>query len=139
MLKHILLASVAAAAFGAAPLTSTAQERAVVVTRVAPPPMREERMPGPRPGWEWAPGHWQWRHGQYVWVDGRWMRERRGMHWVADRWERRPNGRWELVAGHWERGGRDFDRRMGGPGMRDRDHDGVPNRYDEHPDNPYRR
>jgi len=145
MLKHILLASVAATAFGTVPMVSSAQERAIVVTE-APPPMREERIPGPRRGYDWAPGHWAWRHGQYVWVEGHWMRERHGSHWVADRWVER-NGRWGMVAGHWERGAR-----MGGPGYgdrdrdgvpnrydRDRDNDGVPNRFDNAPNNPYRR
>jgi hypothetical protein len=128
-----MLASVATAAFGGVPVSSSAQERAIVIT-TPPPAVREERIPGPRHGYAWAPGHWAWRHGQYVWVSGHWIRERRGEHWVADRWIER-NGRWELVAGHWERG----NRVMGGPGMRDRDNDGVPNRYDAHPDNPYRR
>ena len=139
MIKHILLAGVAAAAFGSVPLTSSAAERAIVVTE-APPPVREERMPEPRRGMEWAPGHWAWRHGEYAWVEGHWMRERRGMHWVPERWVER-NGHWEMVAGHWDRGHRDWDRNrgMGAPGWRDNDHDGVPNRYDEHPNNPYRR
>jgi hypothetical protein len=150
MLKHILIASIAAAAFGAIPVASSAQQRAIIVAQ-APPPPRAERMPAPRRGMEWAPGHWAWRHGQYVWVDGHWMRERQGMHWVPEQWAQRRNGRWELMAGHWERGARGT-RAMGGPGMgdrdrdgianrydRDRDNDGVPNRYDARPNNPYRR
>jgi hypothetical protein len=132
MLKKILIASFVASAFGTAPMLAPAAERAIVVTE-APPPPREERMPGVRRGYEWAPGHWAWRHGQHVWVEGHWLRERRGEHWVADRWVER-NGRWELVAGHWQRGSR-----MGNRGMGDRDNDGVPNRYDSRPDNPYRR
>ena len=132
MLKKILIASLMATAFGSAPMLASALERTIIVEQ-APPPIREERMPEPRRGYEWAPGYWAWRHGHHVWMEGRWMRERRGEHWVADRWIER-NGRWVLVAGHWERG-----TRMGGPGWRDRDNDGVPNRYDAHPDNPYRR
>ena len=131
MLKKVILATALAASFG----TVMAQ---TVIIREAPPPMREERMPGPRPGMEWAPGHWAFRHGEYVWVQGHWMRERHGQHWVADRWERRGD-RWEMVAGHWERGHWDNGRHMGNRGMGDNDGDGVPNRYDEHPNNPYRR
>ena len=140
MLKKILLASLVASAFGAAPLVTSAAERAIVVTE-APPPMREERMPEMRRGMEWAPGHWAWRHGEYVWVEGHWMRERHGMHWVPERWAQRPNGRWEMVAGHWERGERrgDYMGHRGERGMGDRDGDGVPNRYDAAPNNPYRR
>jgi hypothetical protein len=129
MLKKVILAAALAASFG------TAMAQAIII-REAPPPVREERVPGPRPGWEWAQGHWAWRHGQYVWVDGHWMRERRGEHWVADRWERRGD-RWVMVAGHWERGHRGEG--MGHRGLRDNDGDGVPNRFDAAPNNPYRR
>jgi hypothetical protein len=125
MLKKVILATAIAASMGSA----LAQ---AIIIREAPPPMRAERMPGPRHGYEWAPGHYAWRHGQYVWVQGHWMRERRGEHWVADRWERRGD-HWEMIAGHWERGPRGRD--MGNRGMGDRDRDGIPNRYDHDKDN----
>jgi hypothetical protein len=124
MLRKILLASLIAASFAGVPLASSAQ----VIIRQAPPPPREEPIPPPRRGQEWAPGHWAWRNGQHVWVRGHWMRERRGQHWVPDRWMER-DGRWMYRPGHWARGGHD----------RDRDRDGVPNRFDRAPDNPYRR
>lgn len=126
MLKKVILAVAAASSFG------VGMAQAAVIIREAPPPIREERIPGPRHGMEWAQGHWAWRHGEYVWVRGHWVRERRGHHWVAERWERRGD-HWVMLPGHWERG-----HAMGGPGMRDRDHDGVPNRFDEHPNNPNR-
>jgi hypothetical protein len=133
MFKKILIASLVATAFTAAPAISTAQQRAIVITQPPPPP-REDRPHDMRRGYEWAPGHWAWRNGQHVWVEGRYMRERRGSHWVPDRWVER-NGRWEMVAGHWQRG----NRRGDGPGMnRDRDGDGVPNRMDSRPNNPNR-
>jgi hypothetical protein len=145
MLKKILLAAAVASTFGSA----MAAQRAIVITE-APPAVREERVPEYRRGYDWAPGHWAWRHGQYVWVEGHFIRERRGMHWVAEHWVQRPNGRWEMVAGHWERGER--RQYMGARGMgdrdrdgvpnrydRDRDNDGVPNRFDNHPNNPNRR
>lgn len=125
MLKKIILAAAVASSCG------VAMAQAYIV-REAPPPVREERVPGPRAGWEWAQGHWAARHGQYVWVQGHWMREHRGQHWVADRWEQRGD-RWEMIGGHFERGDR-----MGNRGMGDRDHDGVPNRYDNAPNNPNR-
>jgi hypothetical protein len=133
MLKHILLASVAAAAFGSVPAVSVAATRAIVVTE-APPAIREERIPEYRRGYDWAPGHWAWRNGQYVWVEGHFIRERHGMHWVPERWVQRRDGHWEMVAGHWERGER-RGQYMGNRGMGDRDHDGVPNRYDRDKDN----
>jgi hypothetical protein len=122
MLKKTILALAIAASVG----TAMAQ---VVIVREAPPPPRAETMPGQRAGHEWAPGHWDWRRGQYVWVQGHWIRQRRGEHWVPERWVER-NGHWELVAGHWQRGPRP---------MGDRDHDGVPNRFDQAPNNPNRR
>ena len=148
MLKTVLLAVAVASSFGAA----VAAQRAIVITE-APPAVREERVPDYRRGYEWAPGHWAYRNGQYVWVEGRFLRERRGMHWVPERWVQRPNGRWELVAGHWARGerrGQYMGHRGNGMGDRDRDgvpnrydrdkdNDGVPNRYDNAPNNPYRR
>ena len=145
MLKKFLLAVAVASCFGSA----VAQQRAIVITE-APPAIREERVPEYRRGYDWAPGHWAYRNGQYVWVEGRFLRERRGMHWVPEQWVQR-RGHWELVAGHWERGERrgqymgargygDGDR-DGVPNRndRDRDGDGVPNRYDNAPNNPNRR
>ena len=147
MLKKILLAAAVASTLGT---TAMAAQRAIVITE-APPAVREERIPEYRRGYDWAPGHYVYRNGQYAWVEGHFIRERRGMHWVADRWVQRPNGRYEMVAGHWERG-EHRGQYMGARGMGDRDHDGVPNRadrdrdgdgvpnrFDNAPNNPNRR
>ena len=32
-----------------------------------------ERVPPPRRGYVWVPGHWAWRRGRYVWVRGGWV------------------------------------------------------------------
>jgi len=56
-------------------------------------------------------------------VNGHWERERHGYRYVEPRWSQHDN-RWTLERGGW---------------MRDRDGDGVPNRADRAPDNPYRR
>lgn len=66
---------------GAGALTAlgvSAAEAQVVVyrDRHAPPPPRFERMPMPRRGWEWRPGHWAWRRRGWVWVPGHWARVR---------------------------------------------------------------
>lgn len=115
MRKPILIACMTVAAWVGVPLGSSAQERGVIVIpREAPPPPRAERMPGARPGWEWAQGHWAWRHGRYVWVDGRWMHGRRGWHWMPERWVNR-HGRWEMIPGRWVRGPGPGG--MGGPGF----------------------
>jgi hypothetical protein len=69
---------------------------------IAPPAPRVEVVPGPRPGFAWAPGYWDYRGREHVWVPGRYVRERHGMHWVPDRWEQR-GPRWHREPGHWER------------------------------------
>jgi hypothetical protein len=69
---------------------------------IAPPPVRVETVPGPRVGYFWAPGYWEWRDRAHVWVPGRYIRERHGYHWVGDRWDQR-GPRWHHERGHWER------------------------------------
>jgi hypothetical protein len=68
---------------------------------VAPPPAREERAPAPREGYVWAPGYWDWNGHAYSWVSGHYIFERRGAHWVADRWDQ-VGSHWQHVNGHWE-------------------------------------
>jgi hypothetical protein len=126
MFKQALLAALIGATLATVPFAVSAQSRTYII-REAPPPPREEARPDRRRGHEWAPGHWEWRNGRHVWIAGHWVRERRGSHWVPDQWVER-NGRWHLVRGHWAHGERN----------RDRDGDGVPNRYDSRPDNPRR-
>ncbi len=69
---------------------------------IAPPAMRVEAVPVPRPGFVWAPGFWEYRDHGHVWVPGRWIGERHGYHWVPDRWEQR-GPHWHHTVGHWER------------------------------------
>ncbi|NUZ07176.1 YXWGXW repeat-containing protein [Piscinibacter koreensis] len=138
MKKTLLAAALVAASLGggvAAP--AIAQPR--IEINVAPPPPRHEVVPAPRRGWVWSPGHWEWRGRRHVWVEGSWVRERPGYVYAAPTWVER-NGRWYYERGGWERGRRDRDR-DGVPNRfdRDRDGDGVPNRRDDSPNNPYRR
>ncbi len=132
MLKpKLLLASLAAAsAFAAIPLPASAAVG--VYVDVAPPPPRHEIVPAPRHGFVWDPGYWEWRHGRYVWVRGHWVRERHGMYWHPSHWLER-DGRWVLERGGWHRErweARHYARR-------DSDRDGVPNRFDPAPYDPY--
>ena len=118
-MKKLLLAALVAGSLGGVTLPASAD----VVIRTAPPPPRDERMPEARRGYVWAPGHWEWRHGRYVWNNGKWLRERHGYAYRAPNWVER-DGRWMMERGGWRRG--------------DRDGDGVPNRMDNHPNNPRR-
>jgi hypothetical protein len=80
-------------------------------------------MPAARAGYIWVPGYWNWSNNRHVWREGIWMRERSGYYYNEPSWTQ-TNGRWNLNRGGWKRG--------------DRDHDGVPNRGDSHPNNPRR-
>ncbi len=119
MIRKMILAAVIAVSLTAVAVPAAAQ----AYVRIAPPPPREEMVPGHRPGYVWAPGHWEWRHRHYYWVNGYWLRERHGYHYNPHTWVER-NGQWYLERGHWQHG--------------DRDHDGVPDRYDRAPNNPNR-
>lgn len=115
---------------------------AEIYVSIAPPAPRYEVAPAPRAGYVWAPGYWDWRGNHHVWAKGHWERERHGMYWHPNRWVE-SNGHYVLERGRWDKerfaasGDRDHD---GVPNRydRDRDNDGVPNRYDRAPDNPRR-
>ena len=111
----------------AMPLPSQAARRVDVYVNTAPPAPRDERMPGARRGYVWAPGYWNWRGNRHVWTRGSWVRERPGYAYRPHNWVER-DGRWHLERGRWDRGR-----------GRDRDGDGVPDRRDAHPNNPNRR
>ncbi len=93
---------------------------AVTVGYPAPPPPRYERVPAPRRGMIWSQGHWEYRGHRHVWVPGTWVRARPGHAYHQPTWRQR-NGQWQYSQGRW-----------------DNDRDGVPNRYDRRPNNPYR-
>jgi hypothetical protein len=146
MFKKLLLATVIAGSFGAVTVPASA---ATVIVQ-APPAPRVEVVPAARRGYVWAPGHWNWQGHRHVWVRGSWVRERPGQRYEAATWVQR-DGRWYQNPARWTRGMRDrdgdgvpnrFDSRPNDPtrrgmnGMGDRDRDGVPNRYDSRPNVP---
>ncbi len=110
---------------GAAPV-------AVEYISAAPPAPRFERIPEPRPGYVWGPGYWEWRGNRHEWVGGGWIAERPGYIYSAPHWTQR-DGHWFREEAHW-----DHHEGYEHGGHHDRDHDGVPDRYDHHPDNPHR-
>ena len=116
-IKTSLYAAAFAGLLGAAALPAHAN----VYVSVAPPPLRAEVVPAARPGYVWAPGYWNWNGRRHVWSGGTWVRERRGYAYHRREWVQN-DGRWVMRGGGW-----------------DRDGDGVPNRYDHRPNNPYRR
>ena len=70
--------------------------------RIAPPAAPVEVLPGPRPGFVWVPGVYEWRGERHVWIAGHWIRERHGFHWVPAHWDRRGD-LWHFEPGHWVR------------------------------------
>jgi hypothetical protein len=147
--KKLLAAALIAASFGAVTLAPAPAVAADIYVQVAPPAPRYEVVPAPRRGYVWAPGHWEWNGHRYTWIGGSWIRERRGYRYYQPEWVER-NGRWHYERRGWQRD-RDhdgvpnrYDRDRDNDGVpnnrdRDRDNDGVPNRYDSRPDNPNRR
>jgi len=123
MKKLALALSVGAASLlsvGALTVPTAVQAQPVITIQTPPPPPRYERVPPPRRGYVWAPGHYEWRGGRHVWIGGGWVRARPGYAYRPPEW-RQDGGRWVYDRGRW-----------------DRDGDGVPNRYDRRPNNPYR-
>ncbi|HEX8479195.1 MAG TPA: YXWGXW repeat-containing protein [Telluria sp.] len=107
----------------------------VIIVRTQPPAPRREAVPSARRGYEWAPGYWNWNGRKYVWTKGHWERTRPGYAYARPTWSQGQNG-WELDRGGWRHG--DRADRHDGPRRGDRDGDGVPNRADDHPNNPRR-
>lgn len=110
LLKSLLLAAAPASAVGALTGRAAAQQwrppsqRSTAPSLTPPPLPRYERLPQPRPGYVWVPGHWIWssRQRRYVWVDGRWTRNRPGFRYAGSRWVFR-NGEWHFIPGQWVR------------------------------------
>jgi hypothetical protein len=143
-MKKMLIAAAFATTLGAVAVPASAQ----VYVQIAPPAPRYEVVPAPRAGYVWAEGHWEWNGHRYRWVPGSWMRERPGYVYYSPHWVEH-DGRWTMEHRGWvheehrrnERGAygdRDHD---GVPNRydHDRDGDGVPDRYDNHPNDRYRR
>ena len=116
-IRHHLAATAAGVALVLGAAVVPVAAHAQVYVQVAPPAPRYEAVPAPRRGMVWAPGHWEWRGGRHVWTRGVWLRQRPGYVYRAPDWRER-GGRWEMRRGGW-----------------DRDGDGIPNRYDRHPNN----
>lgn len=160
-LSHLCSATLLALSTLALPLTpAQAQTEVSIVVSNAPPPLRFESLPPPRSGYVWAPGYWRWNGHRYIWRTGHWEVLRQGYQYQTPVWHEYREG-WRFEPGgwvtvpraprpqHWDRddrreyhhgrgrGDRDHD---GIPNRydRDRDGDGVPNRYDHHPDNRHR-
>lgn len=120
MAATLALAGWTGAAQAQARMAYVAPGAQVTVQLGAPPPVRYEAVPAPRRGYVWAPGHWRPQGHRHAWVAGHWVKVRPGYVYRQPVWAQR-GGRWDWTPERW-----------------DRDRDGVPDRRDRRPDNPYR-
>lgn len=116
----LALAGWAGTAQAQANVTYAAPGAAISVQFGAPPPLRYEAVPAPRRGYVWAPGYWRPQGHRHAWVGGHWVKARPGYVYRQPVWSQQ-GGRWGYAPGRW-----------------DRDRDGVPDRHDRRPNNPYR-
>ena len=130
MKRKLMLAALAVSSIAIAPLPVAAAVS--VYLDVAPPAPRYEVVPAPRAGYVWQPGYWDWHGDRHYWRKGYWVQERSGHYWHPSRWENH-DGRWVMRQGTWQRERYAYYEPRRGYG--DRDHDGVPNRYDRDRDN----
>ncbi|MGZ5035432.1 MAG: hypothetical protein ACXWGU_05690 [Usitatibacter sp.] len=122
-MKKMIVAGMVAAALGSVSFAASARSAVEVFVNVPPPAPIVEVVPAPRVGFVWVPGFWEWRHGHHHWVGGHYVRHRPGYVYEPARWVEQ-GGRWSYAAPGWR--------------AHDRDGDGVPDRFDRAPNNPYR-
>jgi|SRR5688500_2137949 len=123
-IRKLILGSFVAAALGSAVMPAAARTNVDLYVNFAPPPAYYEPVPVARVGWVWVPGYWGWQNHAYHWVPGHYVRARPGYVYHAPSWYSH-GGRYYYAHGGWR--------------SHDVDRDGVPNRYDRFPHNPYRR
>jgi hypothetical protein len=123
-IRKLILGSLVATAMAGIALPAAARSNVDVYLGFGPPPVYYEAVPAPRPGWVWVPGYWDWRGHRHHWIGGHWVRARPGHVYYGPRWRHYDNG-WHFTRGEWRRW--------------DVDGDGIPNRRDRFPHNPYRR
>jgi hypothetical protein len=121
-MRKLILGSLVAATLAGISLPAAARAYVDFYVHLAPPVAPVEYVPAPRPGHVWVPGYWDWRYNRHHWVKGHWIRHRPGYRYEPARWVHR-HGRYYYRPAGW----------------RDSDRDGVPNRYDRAPRNPYYR
>lgn len=117
MKRTLSLAALIALGAAFAPLPALAQTDFQLYIGSAPPAPMYERIPVARHGQVWAPGYWEWRGHRHHWVPGHYIVARPGYVYAPPHWRQR-QGRWYMEPARWNQHGRDRDR------------DGVPDRFE---------
>lgn len=132
--------SLAVLAVAGAALAGGAQAATSVYVQIAPPAPIIETVPVAPPGRIWVPGHYEWNGHRYHWMRGYFVAARPGYDYRAAEWVRHGD-RWAYQPGSWVevRNGPGRHGQGHAYGRRDSDRDGVPDRFDRQPNNPYRR
>ena len=118
MKRTLTLAALIAIGAAFAPLPALAQTDFQLYIGSAPPAPIYERIPVARHGHVWAPGYWEWRGHRHHWVPGHYIVARPGYVYAPPAWRER-QGRWYMEPARWSQ-----------YGGRDRDRDGVPDRFE---------
>ena len=127
-MRKPLLTALFVASIGCVSVPALARTNVDFFVNVGPPAVQYEYVPAPRYGYTWVPGYWDWRGRNQVWVEGSWFRDRPAYYYDAPQRVEWANGlysdrsRWHH-RNHY---------------LHDHDGDGVPDRYDRYPHDPYR-
>lgn len=125
--KWVSAALIATGALAAVALPQTSSASVGIYAQFAAPVQYVDSYPAHRHGYTWVPGYWERRGYHQVWIEGTWVREHYAHYAPQHRFEQR------YYDGYRGYGGNQHRARW------DSDGDGIPDRYDRHPYNPYRR
>lgn len=141
--KKLIVGLLTAASLTAIAAPAEAKTDIDVFLNFGPPAVRYESVPGPRVGFVWTPGYWDWRGSAWIWIAGNYVRERPGYYWHEPQWVHGPRG-WYSQPGRWDRQqpvyyshGHGYESRYRHHDYRDNDRDGIPNYRDRTPNGRY--
>jgi hypothetical protein len=101
--KKVLVSMLCAAGLiGSVAIPLPAMADVDVSLNYGPPVAVVEVVPGPRQGYVWSPGYYNYVNEKHVWVRGESVRDRDGYEYRPNRWVER-DGRWNLERSRWER------------------------------------
>jgi WXXGXW repeat (2 copies) len=101
LIKKVVSALFVAGMIGAAATPLPSMADADFNLNFGPPAAQVEVVPGPRQGYVWSPGYYNYENNRHVWVNGESIREREGYTYQPNRWVER-DGRWNLERGRWD-------------------------------------